>query len=320
MPFSFLSIFWPVFKAVLVIFMVAFVSGVLVRKKVISQKDIESLSHVTVYVLLPSLSFSKIIQYFHPDEFTLWWILPLIALGMIATGMLFSGLLFFNELKTKKGYIAVSSLMNANYMVLPIGLMVFKDQFDLFAAYCFLFILAVNPSLWSIGKYLVTSGPESKFSYKSLITPPLIASLLAITLVLLRLTRFVPELILQPIDFIGQAAIPLATFILGATLGSISFRKIPPFKDIIKVVATKLFLLPVVVIFFLYHSGFAVNFPLIADLLVIQASVAPATQLIIQVRKYGGNVQEIGSMMLINYALCILTIPGWLAFWRFLIS
>jgi predicted permease len=44
--------------------------------------------------------------------------------------------------------------------------------------------------------------------------------------------------------------------------------------------------------------------------------VAPATQIIIQVKKYGGDVQNVGSMMFIAYSLCLITIPFWFAVWN----
>lgn len=314
-----LVIFFEVFKAVLVIFIVAFFSGWLVRKKIISDQDIKSLSHVTVIVLLPALIFSKIVTVFKPSEFLLWWVLPLLALLMIGVAMLISSAMFFKNWNNKKRYVVIASFMNANYMVLPIGKMVFAHQFDVFITYCFLFVLGVNPSLWTVGKYLVTNEQKSEVSYKSLLTPPFVASISAVLLVLTGINNFIPSIAMQPVAFIGEAAIPVATFILGATLGSIAIRELPPWRDVVKVVSTKLFILPALTIFFLHVFNIEKVNPLLADLLVIQASVAPATQIIIQVKKYGGNVQLTGSMMLICYSICIFTIPIWFTVWKFLV-
>jgi len=183
-----------------------------------------------------------------------------------------------------------------------------------------LFILGVSTALWSVGKYMVTAGENERIKLKELLNPPLIASLGSILIVLAGGAPFIPSAIMIPVDFIGQAAIPIATIVLGATLGSVSVRQLPPFADIIKVIGIKLVLVPALVILLLSHTQWLINYPLIADLLVLQASVAPATLLIVQVRKYGGNAQEVGSMMLITYTVCIFTIPAWLTFWRMLIS
>lgn len=316
----FTATFFPVFKAVLIIFIVAIASGILLRKNIIRQVDIESMSHITITILLPCLIFSKILTSFDPATFIYWWMLPLSAFFMIGLALGISYLFYFKQAAQKKNLMAVSAFMNANYMVLPIAQMVFVEQFNEFLAYCFLFILGVSISLWSVGKYLVTSSAGEKISIKGILTPPLIANFGSIILVLTGLNRFIPDIVLKPIDFIGQAAIPVANIVLGATLASISIRKIPRITDIIKVAGTKLFFLPIIVITILYYTQWLQDYPLIADLLVLQASVAPATQLIVQVRKYGGDAQLVGSMMLVNYTLCIITIPAWLAFWRLLIS
>ncbi len=313
---DFLTYFIPIFKAVLIIFIIGFVSGVLLRKKVILPTHVDALSHITVIVFLPCLTFSKIVQYFKPDEFVYWWILPLLGVLMIGLGLAITSLFYLKKIKQRRAFIAISAFMNANYMVLPIGQLVFPEQFDLFATYTFMFVLGVMPLLWSVGKFMVTSGSNDKFSFKALWTPPFIANVMAVFIVLASLNKFIPDIIIKPIDFLGQAAIPAVTLVLGATIGGIALKKTPPIADIIKVISTKLFILPAITIFILLKTSFPFDYPLIADLLVIQASVAPATQIIIQVKKYGGDVQNIGSMMFIAYALCLVTIPFWFTVWN----
>ncbi|TRX70212.1 AEC family transporter [Carboxylicivirga sp. M1479] len=314
------STFIPVFKAVLSIFLIAIASGIMVRRQIIKQSDIQSMSHITIVILLPCLFFAKIISSFDPSGFVYWWVLPLVAFVMIGVALGIAYLLFYKQRKQKKAIMAVASFMNANYMVLPIAIMLYSVELDEFLTYCFMFILGVSTALWSIGKYMVTSGENESIKMKEIVNPPLIASLGSILIVLLGLENYIPSAIMIPVDFLGQAAIPIATIVLGATLGSISVRHLPPFSDVIKVVGIKLFLMPALVIALLYWTQWLHDYPLIADLLVLQASVAPATLLIVQVRKYGGNAQEVGSMMLINYIICLLTIPGWLTIWRMLIA
>jgi len=310
--------FFPVFKAVFVILMVALISGLLFRRNIINHSHIEGLSHIVVLILLPCLSFSKIIQYFKPETSPYWWLLPLIALVMIGMGLLISGLFYYNKIAQSKKYIALAAFMNANYMVLPIGQLAFPNQFDSFATYTFLFVLGVNPALWSIGKYLITDKTSTNFDLKQFFTPPFVAIVLAVILVLAGLHKFIPSIILEPIDFIADAAVPAATLVLGATIGSISLRKFPPISDIFKVTATKLFILPLITIVFLKYTQLLANNPLLADLLVIEAAVAPASSLVIQVRKYGGDSQNIGYIMFITYVLCLFTIPVWFSLWKFI--
>lgn len=314
----FLIYFEPIFYAVFSIFIVAVVSGILVRKKKISQNDISSLSHITINILLPCLIFSKIVKSFNPGEIAYWWAIPLIAFAMIGLGIGISAIFYLRSFKKNKANIGMAAFMNANYMVLPIGQLAFADNLDLFITYVFLFVLGVSPALWSLGKYMVTSNTNQNNSIIGLLTPPFVANILAVLIVLLGIHNYIPEIVLKPINFIGEAAIPVATIVLGALIGSISFRKLPSVANILIVVSTKLIILPLVVIIILKYTQFSQINSLLADILVIQASVAPATQIMIQVKKYGGDVQQIGSMMLINYIFCLITIPMWFTLWKYL--
>jgi predicted permease len=111
----------------------------------------------------------------------------------------------------------------------------------------------------------------------------------------------------------------MATLILGATIGSVQLRKLPLY-DVLKVLSIKLIFIPAIVVFLVYQLNIYTMNPVVADLLIIEAAVAPASQLVVQVRKYGGPVQEVGSMMLISYLACLVTIPAWFALWRMLVA
>ncbi|SLM32144.1 hypothetical protein MTBBW1_60044 [Desulfamplus magnetovallimortis] len=52
--------------------------------------------------------------------------------------------------------------------------------------------------------------------------------------------------------------------------------------------------------------------------MVIQASSPPATNLILIVKNYSGDNNSISSMMFLQYLICILAMPLWLALWQIL--
>jgi len=87
-------------------------------------------------------------------------------------------------------------------------------------------------------------------------------------------------------------------------------------KDGLKVVIVKFILLPALVVLGLSLSGLAARDSLMADFLVIQAASAPATALVLQVRKYGGDEQKVGAIMLLCYLVCILLMPLWMTVWH----
>ena len=316
----FFSSFMSMGGALARIFIIIIIAGLLVRKDVISQIQIDALSKITVIVLLPSLVFSNTLQHFNPESLPYWWTLPILGVVMSLTGVIIASGVFAIDFKKKKNYIAISSMQNAGYLVLPIGQVVYPDHFAEFALFSFLFILGYNPVLWTLGKYLATSTElKIEFNYKTLLTPPAVANVTSLILVLLGWQNIFPKAFVSSVDLLGQAAVPIATFILGATLGSVSLRKFPHIFDIVRVILVKYILLPLTTILILFYFNIGETHPLLADFFVIQAAAAPATGLIIQVRAYGGNVQNVAGMMIVTYIVCLVAMPFWIAIWHTII-
>jgi predicted permease len=304
------------FYAVAKILMIAVIAGVLVRRKIISNEHVRGLSEITVMVLLPAMMFSNTINTFKPSETVGWWIIPIIGIAFPFIGLLFSHFIFLHRPQQDKNIFAVASFPNAAYLILPIGKIVFPEQFEEYALYCFLFVMGINPILWSIGKYYSTiTGEKYEMNWKEFITPPLVANLTAVCLVLLNLHIFIPEIIKEPIELIASATVPMATFILGATLGGISLKIWPKISDLIKMILIKFILIPGVVVCILYFLNIQKHSALLATFLIIEASAAPATNIIVIIRKYGGDIQQVGSLMLVSYFIAIFAMPFWVAFW-----
>ena len=313
------SLFWQVFENMFIavgkIFLVAFIGGILVRRKVLSREHIQGLSEATVKVFLPSLVITNILSTFKPASIDNWWILPLVGIvaPMILLGI--AMLFFLPNLKQNLSKLPLASFQNAGYLVLPVGQIIFPAQFDQFALYIFLFLLGFTPILWSIGKMLITKEHEEKFRIKGLFTPPFVANILGVVMVFLHLNK-IPAIIFEPIELLGKATIPVATFILGATIGAISLKKLPNFWLVTKLISVKYILSPILTISIILLLKLQVTNPLMADFLVIESSAAPAANLIVMVRKYGGDEQLTASMMFIMYVMAIVTMPLSLAIWR----
>ncbi len=309
---SFVAAFSASFMAVLEIFLVVLVAGLLVRLQVITQAHISGLSRATVTVFLPCLIFSNVVENLDPGRLPFWWAIPLAAVAMPVVGLSLGALLFVRELPERLDMLPLASMQNAGYLVLPVGLRLFAEQFDTFALYCFLFILGFNPVLWSLGK-LLTCGRANQSSWRALVTPPLVANAAAIAAVLTGASTLLPQTVGNGIALLGQAAVPVATFILGAVLGSIALRPRAYLGAAIKALTIKLMVLPALTITAVLATGMLVGNPLLARFFVIEAAAAPAAGIILLVRSYGGDEERIGSVMLIGYCLCTVTLPLWVA-------
>lgn len=313
----FLTSFSAAMVPVLEIFLVIAVAGFLVRRRLISRELVSGLSRVTVLVFLPCLIFANVSTNFRPWEFSLWYILPLSALTMTSLGLGLGALLYLGRLAGKKHLLPLAAMQNAGYFVLPLGLALYPDQFERFALLTFLFILGNNLLLWSVGKGLAAPGPDATRgrAWRELLNPPFLANLSAVILVLSGAARFLPEFLLNSTRLLGSAAVPVATFILGAVLGSVPLRFRDLLGDALRLLGVKLLLLPLLV-FILLRLFAAQLEPLLADFLIIQAAVAPAVGIILQVRHYGGDEERIGALMFLSYAVSLFTVPLWIGAWR----
>ncbi len=311
----FFPTFTTVFSAVFQVFLISAAAGVLVRTNIVSQTHIQALSGVTVNIFLPCLIVVKTVTRFDSSGFVLWWILPLSGVLIAAAGLGMAVLLFGTK-PEKQPFVSMASFQNAVYIVLPIGQLVYPDQFDLLALYCFLLILGQSPIMWSVGKVLVSGSKDAVIMWKDFVTPPLVATLTAIFLVVSGTASMLPQTLLSSMDLLGQATVPLAVFILGATLGSISFKNMPPVKDVLRVTGVKFILVPATAFAVMYGLGLYQTLPLFCSLIILQTSSPPATNLILMVRNYGGDTQAIGSMMLLQYLVCIIAMPLWLSVWQ----
>lgn len=311
----FLNSFGSLFQSVMMIFLIAFVAGMMVRKKLLNSSHIKGLSIVTINILLPSLIFSKISENLQPSELPIWWIIPLIAMATTGIGFSLAWFVWRKHLPAKRNLLPLSALMNAAYFTLPVGMVIYPDRFDEFALYISLYVLGISPLVWTFGKLLITNPKGKKQDWKGILTPPLLANFIGLTIVLTGTREYIPAFITDGISMLGQATVPVATLILGATLGALPWKFKPIIRDLAWVLTIKMLAVPAVVFIVLYNSSLAMNYPLLSKLLILEAAAPPATALIIQIRRYGGDQEKAGSIILFSYFACLLLIPFWLALW-----
>jgi hypothetical protein len=313
---TFVSAFAGTLAALVPVLLVIIGAGLLVRRNIVTHAHVEALSRTTVILFLPCLMFSKILKTLDPGALPLWWLLPIAGVAMVGLGLVLAVAVFGRSSRRRGDMLALASMQNAGYLVLPVGLALYPSRFDDFALYCFLFLLGFNPVLWSVGKMLISG--RGRGGWRGLVTPPLVACLAGVAGALAGLEDVVPRTLLAAIDLIGQAAVPVATVVLGAVLGGVHLRLRPAVGDGLRVMAVKFVLLPAAVVGVLYVTGIAASQPLLARFLVLEAASAPAAGLVLMVSTYGGDHERVGSVMLLAYVACVITIPGWLAVWELL--
>jgi predicted permease len=192
-----------------------------------------------------------------------------------------------------------------------------------------------TPIIWSIGKYMTTAAPEDRFRWKDALNPPMIWAVIALFMVFTGLRDVlmpgghvpadstegsVVDVFIGTIKLLGDATIPIALFILGGVLGSIRIRLKNLRWDVIKVTFIKFVLLPSFTFLILLLTGLQHSHPLLATFFIIESAAPPAIVIILQVNRYGGDEQKLGSMLLVTYLICLIALPFWLALWGSIIG
>ncbi|HQH40343.1 MAG TPA: AEC family transporter [Bacteroidales bacterium] len=312
----FQTTFLTVLSAQAKVYLVILLAAVLVRAKVFGKAEVKALTNLIVVLFLPCLIFSNITNTFRPAEIPFWYVLPLAAIALSAFGLGVAWIFFRKELPEKRNLLPIASMQNAGYLALPLGQMLFPLQFEQYALYVFLMILGLSPFLWSVGKMLSTSVHANSSRWPGFVNPPFIANVLAITLVLAKLNGVVPSFVTETVRTLGGATVPLANFALGAIIGGISLRRVPGLKDALRVLSVKFLLMPALMILVVLWTGIGNTNGLLAQTLIIQAASPPATAIMLQINRYGGDEQLAGSLMILSLIVCLPAIPFWLALWN----
>ncbi len=302
------SSFLATLEALIKIAIIIVTGAWLVRRGVFNDSHIRSLSALVVHIALPALIFANIVTGFDAAQYPGWWRFPLIgaALNLVPLGL--SRLVFLRDRERSRPLAAMASFQNAGYLVLPIGEFLFPDQFGRFSIYLFLMLLTFNPLLWSIGSYHISHREGRQVGWRQVITTPFIATVCALVLALTGLNRFLPQVFVGSVDLVGQSCVPLATVVLGFTMGLLHIRRMPSLWALTRVVAIKMLAVPVLMLLLLKYTSFSSGM-LEHSFWILEAASPPATGLALQAVHFGGDENLVCGTMVVTYLLALLTIP-----------
>ncbi len=304
--------FFTVFQAVGQIALVIIGAGWLARRGIIPKAGVKLLSDTVILVFLPCLIFSNIVTEFHPASSPGWWTLPLAAVLLILSGWALATPLLFRAGPAKRELMPMAFLQNAAFFVLPMGKVILDEGFEQFAVYISLYLIGNNPLLWLIGKhFLYKRGQGEPFRWSQLLSAPIYANLAALALVATDTRTFIPEILVNTTSFLGDATVPIATLSLGASLGSLNLNFRRYVKEGALVILQKLFLMPLVILGAMAFIPWLYSTPILLLFFILQGASPPASTLVLQSSSYSDNSERIGTIIVMCYIVCIISIPIW---------
>jgi predicted permease len=298
-------------QAILELVILGAVGFFMIRKKIISEEGLKTLSELVIGLFLPLLMFSEITARFNFRQFSDWWMFPLLSVLVTAVGYLLGLLLagLDRSLAPQEGpFLSIAMFQNSGYLPLPLvaSLLSPGAVSDMFI-YIFLFLLGFNMTIFSFGVFVLScKGKACSFDYRDMFNAPVIATLLALIAVFFGWARFIPSFVSKPVEMMGRCAIPLSIVVVGGNLALIRIRSLKHVRPMVLSLIVKLLLVPLV---FLVFVLIVKPKPLVGLLLMLQACMPPAALLSVIAKNQKVEEGLINQAIFYGHLASIFTIP-----------
>ncbi|MDD5254694.1 MAG: AEC family transporter [Candidatus Omnitrophica bacterium] len=304
--------------AVAQIFVLGALGYFLVKRNILGDCGLESLSRLTLDVTLPLLIFAQLVSDFSFSLYPHWWIFPLLSIAVTLLGLLLGGCAsaFIKGRQQKLQFITLVAFQNSGYLPLTLiaALLPEAQRTEVFI-YLFLFLLGFNLVMFSLGVYMLASTGAQKFEAKSLLNPPVAATLISFAVVLLGLGKLIPGFVMEPVRMIGETTLPLALLVVGGNLAQIHLHKVHK-AAMGLMIPLKLIIMPLAGLLLVMKFNVP---PLVGLLLLIQLAVPPATTPSVIVRHYRKNDILISQGIFFGHLASIVTLPLFLSLYFILV-
>ncbi len=278
---------------------------VLYKVHILTTETNAVISKMVTYAAAPCMIFSSILS-LSADNRSLVYTLLIAGIGLY----IFMGIIAFAaaciiapDKKTRGVYEAVMTFGNSAFIAFPVGEALMGS-----AGVSYLAILNVHQNIfaYSLGVFQLTKGNDDamRFSVRKLFNPPNIAALLGILLFLLGVG--IPDIVLEPLEFLGQITSPLSMVVIGATIGSYPLRQLFDNYRYYIVAAVKMLFIPFSAFFIAYAIWGASD---ITSVITIHCSMPTAAIISLIAIMYKADYKTTTSVTGLMDILCVGTIP-----------
>ena len=199
-------------------------------------------------------------------------------------------------------YRILAAFMNNGFMGFPLVAAVYGENTVFFAS---LSNIPFNLLLYTAGVMLLQKGDKNtKFSIKSVINVPIVATLIAVVIFIFEIPM--PKLVDDVADTLSAATVPLSMMCVGLSLGSVSLKEALLQPRLYGISLVRLLICPLAV--WLVLRIFITN-PVILGTIVILSACPSAIICTILGIQYGRDGVESSEAIFISTMLSMITIP-----------
>lgn len=297
-------------KNVIVFVLLAIPGYILVKAKLVKNKESAILSKLLTYVGMPFLIFSSTLNVKFTGEFTKS-IIIVAVFGIIFTVLAFiiSAILVKRGGERKKNAMMRFCMVFSNngFLGIPLAKAVLGDS--PVVAYLIILNIITLVIMFTLGIYLISGDKNTISVKKAILSPVLIAFILGIIVNLTGVTSYVPEVSTYS-NYFSNVVTPLSMVILGIKMAEVKFLSIFTKWETYYVSAIKLIAMPVIAVGLAYLIAIAFSLDTGIVLATLFAFAVPTAGLSSAFAdSYDGDNEGAVILTLGTTILSVITIP-----------
>ncbi len=293
------------------------------RRGIVDGATTDRLSRLLVGLVYPALIFSSMVERFSLESLSEKWLLPVGAFGIMATGFVVGLILlpWFGGRNSPSGraFHFQATINNYSFLVMPLALFYWGQEG---LANVIFSTLGSELAMWSLGVWAISRARLSRESIRQLLTPPILAIVVALLVIVLRDTlpmdwssdgggvfNALWGSLIEGLSLFGGATIPLAMVVAGSRIADLQSHHVVHLGQL-RLVLVRLVLVPGLAMIWILWLPIPAE---VARVLLLIAVMPSAVSSVVVSQIFGGDVDAAAASVLLTHLFCLVTIPFWLA-------
>lgn len=293
----------------------ALLGFIFIRRNLVKDSDLSYMSWLVIDVTMPALFFVQVINggFSFENKGLFYCFAAGLLIPFAAYALSFPVFSKFPLKLGEKSAIRFAAIVgNSSFIPLPLAMALWgSDGVNA----CLAYVLGSNIFLFSFGIAMLGESRGNKNHLFSMVFkhPQAIAFAAGAILFFFHLSP--PGWVLDPLDALGRATIPLAMLITGGILGRESFSLEGKQRPLLILALFKLLLIPALVYLVIlpFKNNQIVNLHL--SLILLEASMPSLASAAAYARRFGGDAAMASSGTLVTTLCSLITVPLWMQLW-----
>ncbi len=306
---------WPIVSRVLGVFLVMAIGAFCRKRTWLTREADRSLANLTANVLLPALFMDRILARDQLDSLLLAWVPPVVGFLSTAAGFLlawafarwaghFVGLVTDAQ---QRSFAICAGICNYGYIPLPLA----EHFYPAAVVDLILHNVGVDLALWSVGLAII-SGSAGGGWRRALLSPPVVAVVVAVAIQQLGMAPSIPGPILQAVAAMGDCSIPLGLLLSGAII--VDYFREADWRGAYRAIAASILLRQAIFPALMLAATAAwITDVEMRQVMILQAAMPAAVFPIVMVRLYERDTATALRVVLSTSVAGVVLIPIWMA-------